>query len=98
MHNTAGACRVGFNYITPASAECSRMSNVYAHHTTEVGVVYNREGTSLEIEDILLSDNRHGIAPVPTGTESVDTGFVSITNSAVIGHSDNGGADFKICV
>jgi hypothetical protein len=82
---------VGFLYVTAASPECSRVSNVFAHHTTEIGIIFNREGLSMEFEDILLSDNRHGLAPVPTGTESVDYGFVSIKNSAVIGHSDNGG-------
>jgi hypothetical protein len=94
-HNTAHSCRVGFNYVRAASEKCNRVSNIFAHHTTEVGVVYNRIGLSMEVEHVLLSDNRHGMALLPVGQETLISASIQIRNSAVIGASDNGGAYAK---
>jgi hypothetical protein len=58
-HNTAHSARVGFNFYTEGNPSCVRLSNIFAHHTTEIGVVYAREGLNVEAEDILLADNRH---------------------------------------
>lgn len=57
-HNTAHSARVGFNYWRAGNPSCARISNIFAHHTTEIGVVYSRNGLNMEAEDILLSDNR----------------------------------------
>lgn len=89
--NTAHSCRVGFLYLQAATLECSRISNAIAHHTTEVGVVYDREGLSMEVEHVLLSDNRVGLAVMPGAKRAIASGFVSITRSAAIGYSNNGG-------
>ena len=91
-HNTAHSCRVGFNYVKPVNASCNRISNIFAHHTTEIGIVYYRAGLSMEAEHLLLSDNRHGMALVPTGRETLVEAGIQIRNSAVIGGSNNAGA------
>lgn len=90
--NTAHSCRVGFVYLKPESAECSRISNAIAHHTTEVGVIYDRAGLSMEVEHVLLSDNRVGLAVMPGMKRAIDSGRVMIRQSAAIGFSNNGGA------
>lgn len=57
--NTAHSARVGFNYWQKGNPDCVRISNVFAHHTTEIGIVYARKGLSIEAENIMLSDNRY---------------------------------------
>ena len=79
-------------YLIAAAFSCSRISNAIVHHTTEVGVVYDREGMSMQVEHVLLADNRLGLAVMPGAERAITTGFVSITQSAVIGYSNNGGA------
>ena len=90
--NTAHSCRVGVVYLQPESLECGRISNAIAHHTTEVGIVYNGGGLSMEVEHVLLSDNRVGLAVMPGVRRAIDTGNVIIRRSAAIGFSNNGGA------
>ena len=63
--NSAHSCRVGFVFLAEAEPQCSRISNAIAHHTTEVGIVYDRSGTNIEVEHVLLSDNRIGLAIMP---------------------------------
>lgn len=88
--NTAHSCRVGFVYLSEASPQCSRVSNAIAHHTTEVGVVYDRSGVNMEVKHVLLSDNRIGLAIMPW--TRLDSGHVDISRTAAIGFSNNGGA------
>lgn len=90
--NTAHSCRVGFVYLAEAASDCSRVSNAIAHHTTEVGAVYDRGGLSMEVEHVLLSDNRIGLAVMPGTRRSVDSGYVNISHTAAVGYSNNGGA------
>lgn len=90
--NSAHSCRVGFVFLAEAEPQCSRISNAIAHHTTEVGIVYDRSGTNIEVEHVLLSDNRIGLAIMP-GTRR-DTGHLNISRTAAIGYSNNGGVVF----
>lgn len=87
----AHSCRVGFLYLDAAARDCSRISNAVAHHTTEVGVVYDRGGLSMEVEHVLLSDNRLGLAVMPGSKRAIDSGSVTIMRSAAVGFSNNGG-------
>ena len=75
-----------------ANASCNRVGWLFAHHTTEVGVVYNSAGFTLLAEQMVLSDNRVGFAAIPLGAETMDYGSVNVTQTAVIGYSDNPGA------
>ena len=89
--NEAHSMRVGFLYVA-ADASCNRVGWLFAHHTTEVGVVYNSAGFTLLAEQMVLSDNRVGYAAIPLGAETMDYGSVNVTQTAVIGYSDNPGA------
>jgi hypothetical protein len=60
-YNTAHSARVGFNFYLNSSPSCLRIANAFAHHTTEIGIIYARGGLDVEVEDILLSDNRHAL-------------------------------------
>jgi hypothetical protein len=73
---------------------CNRLADMYVHHTTEAGVIYNRDGLAMEVDNVLLADNRVGLALLPLGLESIDEASIAITRAAVVGHSDNGGACF----
>eukprot|EP00892_Ulva_mutabilis_P008257 jgi/Ulvmu1/5803/UM025_0058.1 len=94
LPNRAHSCRVGFVYLSANSSECSRISNAIALHTTEIGLVYDREGMNMEVEHLLLSDNRVGMAVMPGAKRAIADGYVSITRSAAIGSSNNGGCGF----
>ena len=90
-NNEAHSMRVGFLYMA-ANASCNRVGWLFAHHTTEVGVAYNSAGFTLLAEQMILSDNRVGFAAIPLGAETMDYGSVNVTQTAVIGYSDNPGA------
>ena len=45
----------------------------------------------MEVEHVLLSDNRIGLAIMPGTRQQLDSGHVNISKTAAIGYSNNGG-------
>jgi hypothetical protein len=58
--------------------------------------MFDRPGLNLEVEHVLLSDNRHGLAMLPGGLELLVDAHVHVSHSAVVAASDNGG-EYSFC-
>lgn len=89
--NEAHSARVGFLYF-PVSGRCSRLADAFVHHTTEVGVMFNNQARSLDVSNIVMSDNSLGLGLLPVGSETIgNSSSIHVHNVAFIGRSDNGG-------